>query len=65
LTIKRLKAGKFHAGNTIFSIKNGATGFATDTHHVPASIKAAAQKAAGQLKAGKFKVSPTCSLGKK
>lgn len=63
-TIKTLKGGNFHAGNTTFSLKNGATGYATNTHHVPASIKARVAKIAAKIKAGTVKVKPTCSLGK-
>lgn len=65
VTIKRLKKSKFKAGDNTFSLKNGATGFATDTHHVTASIEKAVVSTANQIKAGKIKVSPTCSLGKK
>jgi len=62
--IKTLKGGNFHAGNNNFSLKNGATGYAADTHHVPASILARVKKIAAKIKSGKVKVSPTCSLGK-
>jgi basic membrane protein A len=63
--IKRVKNGTFKGGDNIFSIKNGATGYATDTHHVPAGIKSRVAAIAAKIKAGKIKVSPTCSLGKK
>ena len=65
VTIQRLKAGTFHAGDNVFSLKNGATGFSTDTHHVPASVKSKALKVANKIKSGKITVSPTCTLGKK
>ena len=65
VTAKRLKTGKFKAGDNLFSLKNGATGYATDTHHVPASILSKVQQDANKIKAGKIKVSPSCSLGKK
>lgn len=65
VVIKRLKAGTFKGGNNTFSLKNGATGYATDTHHVPASVKSYVAKVAKQIKAGKIAVSATCSLGKK
>jgi basic membrane lipoprotein Med (substrate-binding protein (PBP1-ABC) superfamily) len=64
VTISNLKSGKFHVGDNFFSLKNGATGYATDTHHVPASIKGRVAKIAAKIKAGTVKVSPTCSLGK-
>jgi basic membrane protein A len=64
VTISKLKSGTFHAGDNFFSLKNGATGYATDTHHVPASIKARVAKIAAKIKAGKIKVNPSCSLGK-
>jgi basic membrane protein A len=65
VTIRRLKTGHFHAGNNTFSLKNGATGYATDTHHVPKSILARVAAIARQIKSGARTVSPTCSLGKK
>jgi basic membrane protein A len=65
VTIKRLKAGNFHAGDNYFSLSNGATGFATDTHHVPASVKNRALAIAKKIASGAIKVSASCSLGKK
>ncbi|HZT96731.1 MAG TPA: BMP family ABC transporter substrate-binding protein [Chloroflexota bacterium] len=65
VTIKRLVSGGFHAGNNIFDLKNKATGYATDTHHVPASIKSKVKKIAKEIKSGKIKVKATCTLGKK
>lgn len=65
LTIGRVKGGKFKAGNNTFSLKNHATGYATNTHHVPANIKAVAKTDAAKIASGKIKVSATCTLGKK
>ncbi len=63
-TIQRMQHGKFKGGNNVFSLKNGATGFATaQMHHVPASIVKYAKIAETKIKAGKIKVSPTCKLG--
>lgn len=62
---KRVKKGTFKGGDNFFSLKNGATGYSTDTHHVPAGIKNQVAAIAAKIKAGKVKVSPTCSLGKK
>jgi len=64
VVIKSLTKGTFRGGNNTFSLKNGATGYAAATHHVPASIKNTVQGVANQIKAGKIKVSPSCSLGK-
>lgn len=64
-TVKRVKAGKFHAGDNVFSLKNGATGFATNTHHVPSRIKSYALGIANKIKAGRIKVNPVCTLGSK
>jgi len=65
VTAKHLKNGKFKAGDNVFSLKNGATGYSTDTHHVPASILSQVKQVATKIKAGKIKVSASCSLGKK
>ncbi len=65
VTIKRLVGGHFTAGNNTFDLKNKATGYATDTNHVPSNIKAKAKSIAKEIKSGKIKVSPTCTLGKK
>lgn len=65
VAIKRVKNGTFHGGDNFFSLTNGATGYATDTHHVPASVKAYTQSVAKKIKSGAITVSPTCSLGKK
>jgi basic membrane protein A and related proteins len=65
LTIKRVKSRTFHAEDNLFSLRNGATGFATDTHHVPGTIKSKALAAAKKIAKGKIKVNPVCVLGKK
>ena len=65
LTIHDLTKHHFPAGNNYFSLKNGATGYATDTHHVPASIKKIAAAKAKLIASGKIKVNPVCTLGSK
>ncbi len=65
VSIKRIVNGKFHAGNNTFSLKNGATGFATDTHHVSTKIKNKALAIAKKIKKGTIKVNPVCKLGQK
>jgi basic membrane protein A and related proteins len=65
VSIQRVKAGKFKSGDNVFSLKNGATGFAAaQMHHVPASIVNYAKGVAKQIKAGKIKPNPVCTLTK-
>lgn len=58
LTAKRFKDHRYKAGDNIFSLKNGGTGFASDTHHVGHKIKKLALKDEKRIKAGKIKIDP-------
>jgi len=58
LEIGHVVNGKFKGGNNVYSVANGATGYAPDTHHVPAAILAAASLDAHLIAAGKIKINP-------
>src|SRR5579872_7063091 len=53
-TIASQVNGTFRPNEHVFSLKNGGISYAKDMHHVPASIKAAAARAASKLASGKI-----------
>jgi basic membrane protein A len=59
-TIKSVVEHRFVGGTRIFSLKDNATGYATDTHHVPAFIKAVANRYARLIAKGKIVPPATC-----